>query len=73
MSSQGMETNPFCFSLLAEDLTVDWVNDKLYWTDRTAGEIIEYNLKTDDMRRAYGTGTGSLPSGIVVYPFPDYG
>ena len=58
---------------LTADVTVDWINDKLYWVDRNAKKIVEYDLKTGFIRTVYSTGTGSLPTGLVVYPFPNYG
>lgn len=58
---------------LTADVTVDWINDKLYWVDRNAKKIVEYDLKTGFIRTVYSTGARSLPTGLVVYPFPNYG
>ncbi len=52
------------------DLAVDWINDKLYVAD-SAGPIIEYDLVTKATRVVVNTGAN--PTGIVVYPYPNYG
>nr|CAE54584.1 epidermal growth factor precursor [Suberites domuncula] len=55
------------------DLSVDWINDKLYWTDRSFRRIEEYDLTTGYRRTVIHTGSGSLPTGIIIYPYPGYG
>lgn len=57
------------------DLSVDWINGKLYWVDRELCEIGEYDLVSNTRRYVMSTGTAetSNPLGIVVYPYPDYG
>lgn len=60
-------------SLHVAELSVDWINDKLYWTDRKMRRIEEYNLITGYRRTVVHTVDESLPTGIVVYPYPGYG
>ena len=57
----------------AADLAVDWINNKLYVTAAGGGAIIEYDLVTEQKRVVIQTGSSSWPSGIVVYPYPNYG
>ena len=52
---------------------MDWINDKLYWTDRYLHRIEEYDLTTSQRRVVLTTGTSSAPTGIAVYPFQDQG
>jgi len=44
---------------------VDWINDKLYWTDRDYKLIEEYNLRTSYRRVVVHTGLLSHPLGIA--------
>lgn len=59
-------------SLIA-DLAVDWINNKLYWTDRDYKQIEVYDLMTSERRVVVTTGPSSLPLGLAVYPYPGYG
>jgi len=54
-------------------MAVDWINDKLYWTDQALHRIEEYDLKTSQRRVVLTTGSESTPTGIAVYPFQDQG
>lgn len=54
-------------------LAVDWINDKLYWTDRSNHRIEEYDLMTSQRRVVLTTGDSSLPVGLAVYPFQNPG
>lgn len=45
-------------------MTVDWINDKIYWTE--GNKIIEFDLDTHTAR-VIATLTGK-PLGIGVYP-----
>ena len=64
----------FLFSLTV-DLTVDWINDKLYWVDGALCNVHEFNIMTNATRFVLSTGTSetSFPRGIVIYPYKDNG
>ena len=53
---------------LTEGLAVDWINDKLYWTDRLSKTIEVYDLHSGDRKVLIHTGEESLPRAIVVDP-----
>lgn len=55
------------------DLAVDWINDKLYWTERDKGRIIELDLETNDRRTAVTTDSTAVLNGLVMYPYPGQG
>ena len=53
---------------------MNWLDNKIYITDRTARSIVEYDIVTEMTRDVLSdTGPGSDPKGISVYPYPDYG
>ncbi len=54
-------------------LAVDWINDKLYWTDRSNLRIEVYDLHTSKRSTIVSTGAGSLPLGLAIYPYPGHG
>lgn len=56
-------------------LAVDWINDKLYWTDRDLEEIKELDLFTMEMQTILETGGSgqTLPLGLAVYPYLQQG
>ena len=60
-----------CFCLAA-DLEVDWINDRLYWVDRSLRQIGEYDLVTGHRSVVLSTGLSS-PSALALYPYPNYG
>ena len=51
---------------IVDGISWDWVNEKLYWTDRCNDEIEVYDLNT--RYRRIVTPTGSYPFAIVVDP-----
>jgi hypothetical protein len=57
------------------DLAVDWLNDRLYWVDRSLRLIGEYDLRTHHRSVVLTTGApgASNPSALALYPYPDYG
>ena len=55
------------------DLAVDWINDKLYWTDRDLRKIEEYDLSTAQRRIVQEMDVGSTPLGLAVYPLEGSG
>ena len=61
------------FSLV--DLTVDWINHKVYWVDDETCDVHEFDLERSHTRVVMSTGTreSSLPRGIVVYPYMNNG
>ena len=52
----------------------DWVNQKLYWTDTTAGDIEVYDPETTHRRVLYSGSADSIinPTGLVVDPATGY-
>ena len=52
----------------AEGLSVDWVNEKLYWTDVTLQHIEVYDTTTGIRRVLIRTGSTTKPRAIVVDP-----
>lgn len=55
------------------DLAVDWINDKLYWTDRDEGIIEELDLETDERKVILESKVPAAFNGLAMYPYPDYG
>ena len=55
------------------DLTVDWINDKLYWTDSNLRTIEEVDILTLARRVVVQLDTRSSPKGLAVYPLQDHG
>ena len=63
------------YIIYTDDISVDWINDKLYWIDSDPSLIGEYDLRTGLYRIVMFTGTAESdgPFDIVVYPYPNYG
>ena len=54
---------------LLEDVAVDWINDKLYWTDIVHAKIEVADIFDSNMRKVLlRTGANTLPRAIVVDP-----
>ena len=52
-----------------DDVAVDWVNDKLYWTDTIHGRIEVADIFDSSMHKVIlRTGGNTLPRAIVVDP-----
>lgn len=51
-----------------EGLAWDWVNEKLYWSDRCDKDIEVFDPKTGYRKVLLQTGSGSDPRNIVVDP-----
>ena len=51
---------------------MDWVTDKLYWTDIQLARIGVLDLTTNQSRILISTGSVSLPRAIVVDPNTRY-
>ena len=59
------------FSLSTDGIAVDWVNQKLYWTDADIDEIAVYDLSNGYRKRLFSTDNGittTSPRAIVVDP-----
>ena len=60
-------------SLIApENIAWDWINQKLYWTDRVNDTIKVYDPIRDIQKILVNTGPGSEPRAIVVDPSTRY-
>ena len=58
---------------LLAGLAVDWINDKLFWTDRDAHLIAEYDLTTGVSKIVYTFEADAKPLGIGLFPHTDFG
>ena len=63
--------NPINF-LLIEDIAWDWINQKLYWTDRVNDTIKVYDPIRNIQKILVYTGAGSQPRAIIVDPSTRY-
>ena len=55
----------------SDDISVDWIADKMYVGEQGSGKIKEYNLMTGDSRVV--VDTGGSPASVNVYPYPGQG
>ena len=58
---------------LADDLAVDWVNQKLYWTEATNSEILVMDIATRQTAKLIVNYDGSTTRAIAVDPTTRYG
>ena len=56
------------FHTKSDDIAVDWINDKLYWTDATLQKIEVMDLGSGIRKTLLYTGAGTIPRGIAVDP-----
>ena len=55
--------------IISDDVAWDWVNEKLYWTDRCANDIEVYDPETRYRRVFFDNADGVRdPEGLVVDP-----
>ena len=58
-----------CFQLtISEDLALDWINNKLYWTDTLYARIEVMDIDTLYRKELLRTGANTLPRAIAVDP-----
>ena len=55
------------------DLAVDWINNKLYWTDRDGGKIEELDLDTNERNVVLQSEVEAAFNGLAMFPYPNYG
>ena len=55
-----------------ENIAWDWVNQKLYWTDKDNDTVKVYDPVRDIQKVLVNTGSGSQPRAIVVDPSTRY-
>ena len=55
-----------------DDIAVDWVTNKLYWTDSVWARIEALDLNTNMRVEVVSTGTNSVPRAIAVDPVNRY-
>ena len=53
---------------LTVGLAVDWVNDKLYWTEATVGEVLVMDITQRQKRTLIVNYDGSITRAIAVDP-----
>ena len=58
--------------LPSEGIAWDWVNQKLYWTDKDNDTISVYDPVRNIHKVLLSTGLGSQPRGIAVDPNTRY-
>ena len=51
-----------------DGIAVDWISDKLYWTDASLKHIEVYDQKSGDRKILIETGNETTPRGIVADP-----
>lgn len=51
-----------------DGIAVDWISDKLYWTDARLKHIEAYDQKSGDRKIIIKTGNETVPRGIVGDP-----
>ena len=56
------------YTFSVDGLSVDWVNEKLYWTDTTLKQIEVYDMQTGIRKVLIRTGNTTSPRAIVVDP-----
>ena len=61
--------------IIIVDLTVDWLNGRLYWIDSVTRQVEEYDLKTGHRAVVLTTGEAgtSSPNALTLLPYPNYG
>jgi len=59
--------------LFLAGLAVDWINDKLYWTDRDLGKIQVYDLATGEQSTVIDCDPDNKVLGLSIYPFQGSG
>ena len=52
----------------SDGLAVDWVTDKLYWTDANVKTIEVFDLMTGNHSELVSTGSNTIPRALVVDP-----
>lgn len=52
------------------DIAVDWLNDKLYWTERDKAKIVEFDLEKGEKRTLVEPTEGAVFNGLAMYPYP---
>ena len=63
-----MQLHHLQYILTVDGLSVDWVNEKLYWTDGTFQHIEMYDTTSGNRRVLIRTGNTTTPRAIVVDP-----
>ena len=78
MSVSLINARSTCISLVIivnflDDIAWDWVNERLYWTDRCLSDIEVYDPTTEYRRTLFNSTAGIRnPHGIVVDPTSGY-
>ncbi len=68
-----MYIKPYLFPILnAVGLSVDWINDKVYWTDKFKLTLEVYDIKTRTSKVVFQF-EGDHPQGLGVFPFTGKG
>ena len=53
---------------MTDDIAIDWINDKLYWTDATLQRVEVMDLFSGIRSTIFDTGATTTPRGIAVDP-----
>ena len=54
--------------LYVDGIAVDWVNEKLYWTESTVGEVLVMDIAQGGKRKLIVNHDGSITRAIAVDP-----
>ena len=58
--------------LLTDGIAVDWVNEKLYWTEATVGEVLVMDITQRQRIKLIDSYDGSTTRAIAVDPTTRY-
>ena len=57
-----------CLPTLTDGIAVDWVNEKLYWTEATVGEVLVMDIVQRQRIKLIDNYDGSTTRAIAVDP-----
>ena len=56
------------FLRFSEDIAIDWISDKIYWTDNALDAISVMSIEGGFYKIIVDTGANTIPRSIVVDP-----
>ncbi len=66
---------PFTFCDLDSPvgLAVDWINDKVYWTDKTRRTLNMYDIEAQTSEVIFQFEGSDRPQGLSIFPYTGKG